>query len=40
LEEVSGLGLFYLQAAGVTGIKVLQPEALAFGDPVTGNVLL
>jgi hypothetical protein len=37
LEEVSGLGLFYLQAAGVTGIEVLQPEALA---SVTGNVLL
>ena len=40
LEEVRGLGLFYLQAAGVTRIEVLQPEALACGDAVRGDVLL
>jgi hypothetical protein len=40
LEEVRGLGLFYLQAAGVSRIEVLQPEALAFSDTVRGDVLL
>ena len=40
LEEVRGVALVQLQAAGVPRIEVLQPEAFAFGDAERVDVFL